>query len=59
MVMVIYYPDRKALTQWPPFLNVMVPIPEYNHKFTPAENGLVFIGTWNIRFNFMASEFFW
>ena len=28
-----------------------------NHKFTPAENGLVFIGTWNIRLNFMASEF--
>ena len=24
----------------------------------PAENGLVFVGTWNIRLNFMASEFF-
>ena len=24
----------------------------------PAENGQVFIGTWNIRLNFLASEFF-
>ena len=24
----------------------------------PAENGLVFIGTWNIRLNFLVSEFF-
>ena len=27
-------------------------------KSTPAENGLVFVGTRNIRVNFMASEFF-
>ena len=46
---------RKALTQWPPFFNVIVLIYQ---KLTPAENGLVFVGTWNIRLNFMASEFF-
>ena len=36
------------------FLNVIV---KKNRKFTPAKNGQVFIGTWNIRFNFMVSEF--
>ena len=38
---------RKALTQWPPFLNVIV-----------LMRSKVFVGTWNIRLNFMASEFF-
>ena len=44
----------KALTQRPPFLNVIV---KKDHKFMPAENDQVFIGPWNIRFNFMVSEF--
>ena len=29
-----------------------------DHKFTPTENGQVCIGPWNIRFNFMVSQFF-
>ena len=46
---------RKALTQRPLFLNVIV---KKYHKFTPAEDGQVFISLCNIRFNFMVSEFF-
>ena len=46
---------REALTRRPPFLNVLV---QKEHMFTPAENGQVSIGTWNIRSNFMVSEFF-
>ena len=32
------------------FLSVIV---QKDHKFKPAENGQVFIGPWNIRYNFM------
>ena len=52
------FPDeiaRKALTQGPPFFIVIIP---KDHKFTPAETSQVFIGTSNICFNFMVSEFF-
>ena len=42
---------RKALTHWPPFLNVIFLI---RSKVYASWKNLVFIGTWNIRFNFMA-----
>ena len=45
----------KALTQWPPFLNVIVVI---RLQVYACWRWPFFIGTWNIRLNFMASEFF-
>ena len=46
---------RKTLPQWPPLLNVTVLI---RSKVSYAKNSLVFIGTWNICLDFMASKFF-
>ena len=45
----------KALTQRPPFLNVVV---QKDHRSTLVRNGQVFMGPWNIRFNFMVSKLF-
>ena len=47
---------RKALTQWPPFLNVIVLIRSKVYACWKWPRNK--IGTWNNRVNFMAAEFF-
>ena len=50
----LFWRHRKALTQWRPFLNVVL----IRSKVHACWKWPIFRGTWNIRLNFIASEFF-